>query len=152
LRVGKAGDDELLAVLALELEPVTAAAGLMRRVGPLGDHALPVVAARVRPVGLAVGVAVRGVPQRPAERQQPPQEPLALPQRQAPDIGAVRAQDVEQVEVDRHSPAQVRSRIAHPEPPLQPGEAGRLSGESDHLTVHQEVARVLGAIASASSG
>ena len=57
-------------------------------------------------VRLAVGVAVLGVPQRPVEGQQAAQDPLALAQRQRPDVLAVGPQHVEQVVEHRHRGAQ----------------------------------------------
>src|SRR5580704_17325978 len=58
LRVGEAADDEFLAALALELQPVPAPASVVGRVGALGDDALPAAGARLPVVGLAVGVDV----------------------------------------------------------------------------------------------
>src|SRR3954447_10388712 len=46
LRLGEAADHDLLLEEALELEPVTRAAGAVRRIGALGDHALPALRAR----------------------------------------------------------------------------------------------------------
>src|SRR5262249_35728515 len=93
---GEAADDELLAVQALELEPVVAASRPVRRFRPLGDQAFPAPPARLRVVGLAVAVAVRGEAQRPGEGDQVAQDPLALAQRQGPDVNAVRVADVQQ--------------------------------------------------------
>src|SRR5215469_17845168 len=45
LRVGEAADDELLAALALELQPVLGPSGSVRRVGALGDDPLPALGA-----------------------------------------------------------------------------------------------------------
>ena len=48
-RVGEAADDELLAVLALELQPVPGPPGPVGRVGPLGDDPFPALAAGLPP-------------------------------------------------------------------------------------------------------
>src|SRR5271166_2353532 len=45
LWVGVAADDELLGVLALELQPVSRPAALVRRGGALGDKTFPAIAA-----------------------------------------------------------------------------------------------------------
>jgi hypothetical protein len=63
-RVGEAADDEFLAVLALELQPVPGPAGAVGRAGALGDDALPAAGARLAEIGLAVGVFVLGEAQR----------------------------------------------------------------------------------------
>src|SRR5258708_3110453 len=60
LRVGKAADDELLAGLALELQPVPGPAGAVGRGGALGDDPLPALGAGLPVVRLAVGVPVHG--------------------------------------------------------------------------------------------
>jgi len=60
LRVGVAADGELLAVQALELQPVPGAAGPVGRVGALGDEPLPAQAARFGVIRLAVTVPVLG--------------------------------------------------------------------------------------------
>ncbi len=49
-RVGVAADDELLRVLALELQPVPGAPGPVGRVGPLGDDPFPALDAGLPPV------------------------------------------------------------------------------------------------------
>jgi hypothetical protein len=90
LRVGVAADHQLLLVGALELQPVARPPGRVGRVGPLGDHALPALAAGLPPVGLAVGVAVGGEPEGVVKRQQAPQHGLALPQLQASQVVAGR--------------------------------------------------------------
>src|SRR6202012_4298330 len=58
LRVGVAADDELLAVQALELQPVAAAPGLVARVRALGQDPFPALLAGLVVVGLAIGVAM----------------------------------------------------------------------------------------------
>ena len=58
LRIRPATDDELLALLALELQPVRRATGGSRAIGALGDQPLPAGLARLREVGVAVSVAV----------------------------------------------------------------------------------------------
>src|SRR6185312_2166533 len=89
LRVGVAADDELLSVLALDLQPVPGPPGPVGRAGPLGDDPFPALGAGLPEVCLAVGVPVLGEAQGVAERQQPAQQPLALAQRQWPHVAAV---------------------------------------------------------------
>jgi hypothetical protein len=144
LRVGEPADDELLAVQALELQPVPAAPGPVGRVGTLGDDPLPAQAARFGVVRLAVAVPVLGESQRAAERQQIAQHQLALEQGPGAYVMAVGPQHVEQVDVHGHLGAQRRRRIADSEPALQPGEAGLFAVECHDLAVHDEVGVVLG--------
>src|SRR5262245_63910101 len=66
-RVGEAADDEFLAALALELQPVPGPAGAVGRIGALGDDPLPAAGARLAEVRLAVGVLVLGEAQRAGE-------------------------------------------------------------------------------------
>jgi hypothetical protein len=89
LRVGVAADDELLPVLALELQPVPVASALVGGIGPLGDQALPAVPAGLREVLLAVAVAVRGEPERVTEVECTAQQRLTFPQGQRPGVPAV---------------------------------------------------------------
>ena len=86
--VGETADDEFLAALALELQPVPAPSGVVGRVGALGDDTFPAAGARLAEIGLAVGVLVLGEAQRAVEGQQVAQDPLALPQRQRAQVAA----------------------------------------------------------------
>src|SRR5262245_14904733 len=62
--VSEAADDEFLAALALELQPVPGPAGAVGRIGTLGDDPLPAAGARLAEIRLAVGVLVLGEAQR----------------------------------------------------------------------------------------
>ena len=143
LRVGPADHDQLLAGLALELQPPVGPAGGVRRVGPLGDQPLPALAAGLGEVLLAAAAPVRCVADRPLEGEQGAQPPLAVEQRLAADVLAVGAEHVEDVEVDRHPAAPRLLRAAEVDPRLQPGERRPRALERHHLAVDDEVGRRL---------
>jgi hypothetical protein len=82
-------------------------------------------------------------PFRVAERQQAPQDRLALPETETGHVAAVHVQDVEQVQVDGDAGAAGRVGVAELHAPLQPGEAGATACEGDHLPVHHEVVGLL---------
>src|SRR3954447_3938756 len=90
---GEAADDQLLALLALELEPVLGALVGVRAVGALGDQALPPLAARLGEDRLAVAIALRREAHRPClEAQRVAQQALAGAQRQRAHVLAVEPQ------------------------------------------------------------
>src|SRR5580704_5386214 len=68
-RLGEAADDELLPVLALELQPVARASRDVRAVRALGDEALPAFAARLLEVLRPVAVPVGGPADVPVEAE-----------------------------------------------------------------------------------
>src|SRR5260370_6350228 len=143
-RVGEAADDEFLAALALELQPVPGPAWAVGRVGALGDDPLPAAGARLAEIGLAFGVFVLGEAQRAGEGQQVAQDLLALAQRQRAHIAAIGPQYVEDVVADRHLGEQVRSGLADSHALLQAGEPAVAAASVDALAVDDEVAGLLG--------
>src|SRR5215470_7467431 len=144
LWVGEAADDELLAALALELQPVLGPSGSVRRVGALGDDPLPAVGAGLPVVRLAVGVPVDGEAQRVIEGQQVAQDLLALPQRHRAHVAVTGPEHVEDVVEDGVLVDQGLPGMAHAEALLQAGEPGLAVLERDDLPVHDEVVRLLG--------
>src|SRR4051794_9983257 len=134
LRSGEAADDELLALLALELQPVARAGGAVRAVGALGDHALPALAARLGEQRLAGPVAVRRQAHAVLEAQRAAQQALARAQRELADVAAVEPDDVEDVEEHRHATVAALGK---------PREARLRAVEGDDLAVDREpVARL----------
>src|SRR5579875_455069 len=125
-RGGDAADHELLAGLALELQPGAGAGRAIGAVRALGDDALPALGARVGEHRLALAVAVRAQPDRPARREHVAQQPLARPQRQGPHVQAVQPQQVEHVVEDRDRTAAAVG---------EPGEARAPAIERDDLAV-----------------
>ena len=98
----------------------------VRRVGALGDQALPAPAAGLAEQRLAVAVAVGGEPHGAVEGERPPQQRLAGPQRERGGVAAGEVEQVEDVVEDRH-----RALTAL----LQAGEAGPRAVEGDDLAV-----------------
>ncbi len=98
-RLGKAADDEFLALVALDLQPVAIAPGTVARIAALADHALIGQAADVfQHVGLvgemlAIEHATAGI----ALLQQGLQPPLAFQQGQVAQVLAIERQQVEDV-------------------------------------------------------
>src|SRR5580704_17530309 len=144
LRVGEPADDQLLVVLALELQPVLGPAGLVGGAGPLGDEPLPAQAAGLGVEPDAVADPVLGEAQRVAEVQQLLQPLVTLAQWLRAQVGAVGPQHVEDVVLDRHGAQLIRGRVGLLHPLLQLGEAGLAVVERDHLAVHHEIAGLLG--------
>src|SRR4051812_29875262 len=101
---GVAADHELLALLALHLQPVARAPVAVRAVGALGDETLPALAARLGEHRLPRPTAVRREPHAAGERQLRAQQPLAVEQRQRVDVAAVEPEDVEDVQEPRDAP------------------------------------------------
>src|SRR6185312_29519 len=132
-------DDELLAALALELQPVLGPPAAVPRVGALGDEPLPALGARLPVVRLPLGVPVLGVAQRVVEGQQGAQDRLALQQRQRADVPPAGPQHVKQVVVGRHLGEQVRGGIDDAKAVLQKTEFRLALVEGDDLPVDDEV-------------
>src|SRR4051794_21523923 len=132
---GVAADDELLALLALELQPVPRAPVAVGAVGALSDHALPALAARLGEHRLARLVAVRRQAHAVRERQLRAQQALAGGQRQRADVAAVQPQDVEDVEEDADAAVAALGEA---------GEARLRALEGDDLAVDREALARLG--------
>src|SRR4051812_49738229 len=128
-RRGEAADDELLALLALELEPVARAAVGVGAAGALGDEPLPALAACLRVEFLAALAAVRGQADRVLEVKRRAQEALAGEQRERPHVAPVEPEDVEDVEEDRDP---VVAALG------EPREARLRARERDDLAVERE--------------
>src|SRR5699024_8934609 len=91
LRLGPADHHELLARLALELQPVFRAAAGIRRVRTLGDQPLPATCADLPEVLLTGVPAVRCPADRVGPRQQGAQPPFAFGERLVAHVLAVDA-------------------------------------------------------------
>src|SRR3954447_24980773 len=128
-RRGEPADDELLALLALELEPVARAAVGVGAVGALGDQPLPPLAARLRVEDLPALAAVRGQADRVLEVERRAQEALAGQQPAGAHVAAVEPEDVEDVEEHRHAAVAALR---------EPREARLRAGERDDLAVERE--------------
>jgi len=126
----EAADDQLLTLLALELQPVSGTPGGVRAVGALGDQPLPALAAGFSEERLAVAIAVRREAQRPiSEPELGAQKLLPGPECERPNILPVQPENVEDVEEHRHVGA----------PPLcEPGKAGLPVIKGHHLAVDRE--------------
>ena len=113
--------------------------GPVGSVGPLGDQPFPAPAAGLPEIRLAVGVPVRGEAERAGERDKLAEQALPLAQRQSPDVMAAGEHQVEEVEVHPHGANQLRLRLGHLHPLLQPGKAGPAALEGDDLAIGYEV-------------
>ena len=152
LGVGESPDDELLRRLALELQPVPAAAAPVRPGGPLGDQPFPAVRAGLPVVRQPVAVPVPGLAQRAAERDQLVQQALPVAQRQPAQVPPVQEHQVEQVVEDLHLADELGLGHRDLHALLHPGEAGLLAVERDDLAVGHEVQLGCWLSASVSSG
>ena len=107
LRIGEAADDELLARLALHLQPVRRAAVLVGRVAPLGDDALPALGARALPRLAARRAAARAAAA--ARSGSALEQRAALVERQRGHVAAVEPEHVEHVVAGRARCSHTRS-------------------------------------------
>ncbi|OPZ05743.1 MAG: hypothetical protein BWZ08_02421 [candidate division BRC1 bacterium ADurb.BinA292] len=99
-RIGVAGDDELLAPAALELDPRSGPPFSVRGIGLLADDALQTEAAGVVEDFVAAAahmIAEADAALPPGADQQPPHELLALELPRAPQIVSIQVQQVEDV-------------------------------------------------------
>ena len=120
LAFGVAGDHQFLALAALQLDPVAAAAGPIRRVAPLADDAL-----HAQPAGAGDQVVRRfvkrlGQAQRrrlgpPGALQQRLEPGAAFGQRLLAQVGAVQVQQVEQVHHQARAAATVEGVLQRAE-------------------------------------
>src|SRR5262249_25571935 len=141
LRHRVAADHELLAELALDLQPVARALGGIRTVTLLRDHALETLLAGGGEKVCTVLEHVVAEVDDAARRHQEPQAFLAGLERQPPQVAAVEPERVEEDRADGHLAARTlpsrRARAAHAL--LEPLEARAPAlVEGDDLTVEDE--------------
>jgi len=138
-RIRESSNHELLAIHALELQPVLGARVHVLAVGALGDDSLPSLATGIAVVSLAVAVAMRRVAYRILECDGALQQPLAVPKGQLRRVVARHVQKVEEVEVNRDPGLPRAVGIANAGAALQAGKARHLAIEGDDLAVGDEV-------------
>src|SRR5262249_62259913 len=93
---------------------------------------------------LPVGVRGGGEPQRPAVGEKRSENAFPGPKRQTGDVVAVDMQDVEHVVVDGDAAPTGVLGVSRLHASLEAGEARGGTLEGDDLTLHPEVARLLG--------
>src|SRR6056297_184586 len=142
-RLSEAGDDQFLAVVAFEFQPVAGAAVTIARVGPLGDDALPAFVAGLFEERFAVLVPVGREVQRRVEAEQSPEQLLARSERQGIQIVPVDMQQIEDIEVNRDIGCTGRFRIGDLHSLLQTREAADVVLEGDRFAVDDEIGAVL---------
>src|SRR5262249_19081502 len=110
-----AADDELLAMSALELQPIARAHGDVWAGGSLGHDSLPAALACGAEGGLAVAAPVARVAQRAPKRDRSAQLRLARQQREWAQVLTPELEDVEHVVVHGHVAATSTLGIADPQ-------------------------------------
>src|SRR4051812_37154122 len=93
-----AEDDELLAPMALHLEPAMPASRAIRCISPLADDPLQPQPAGFTPHGCRIAFDMVAVAQRATPIRQPGKHSLAVDQPARTQVPAVQVQKVEQVE------------------------------------------------------